>query len=75
MKTLTGKVVSTKTPKTAIIEVERFFTHPLYEKREKRSKRYPVHDEVGVKEGNTVHFVEIRPVSKTKKWKVIEVLK
>lgn len=75
MKTRTGKVVSTKTNKTAIVEVERFFAHPLYEKRMRRTKRYPVHDEVGVKEGDTVRFVETRPVSKTKKWKITEVLK
>lgn len=75
MKTFIGKVVSTKQNKTAIVEVERLFTHPLYEKRVKRNKRYPVHDQVGVKDGDVVRFVETRPVSKSKRWKVVEVLK
>lgn len=75
MKSFEGTVVSTKPEKTAIVAVERFYTHPLYEKRIRRNKRYPVHDEVGVKEGDRVRFTETRPISKTKKWIVIEVLK
>lgn len=74
MKVFTGKVVSTKMQKTAVVEVERFFAHPLYEKRVRRTKRYPVHDEVGVKEGETVRFAETRPMSKTKRWKIVEVV-
>lgn len=69
-----GKVISTKQNKTVIVEVERLFTHPLYEKRMKRNKRYPVHDEIGVKEGDTVRFVETRPFSKTKRWQISGVL-
>lgn len=75
MKALTGKVVSTKNKETAIVAVERFYAHPLYEKRVRRTKRYPVHDELGVKEGDVVRFVQGRPISKTKKWKIMEVLK
>lgn len=75
MRALTGKVVSTKMQKTAVVEVERFFTHPLYEKRLKKTKKYHVHDEIGVKKGDRVKFAETRPLSKTKKWKVVEVLK
>lgn len=74
MRVFTGKVVGTKMQKTAIVEVERFFAHPLYEKRVRRTKRYPVHDEIGVKGGETVRFVETRPMSKTKRWKIIEVV-
>lgn len=75
MKTLTGKVVGTKQNKTVIVEVERFSVHPIYEKRVKRTKRYPVHNETAVKEGDRVRFVETRPISKTKRWKILEVVK
>lgn len=75
MRTRTGKVVSKKTDKTAIVEVERFFAHPLYEKRVKRTKRYPVHFNGEVQEGDRVRFVETRPISKTKKWRITEVIK
>lgn len=74
MKIFSGKVVSSKNPKTAIVEVERFYAHPLYEKRVRRTKRYTVHNEIGVKEGDIVRFVETRPLSKTKRWKIIEIL-
>ena len=75
MKQLNGKVVGIKQNKTVIVEVERFSVHPLYEKRVKRTKRYPVHNEIVVKEGDRVRFVETRPISKTKRWKVLEVIK
>lgn len=75
MKRLFGKVVSTKGVKTAIVEVERIFRHPLYEKKMRRTKKYHVHDEVGVKVGDVVTFVPTSPVSKTKHWKIAEVAK
>lgn len=78
MKIWTGKVISTKDKKTAIVEVERLFAHPLYGKRIRRAKRYPVHNETnetGVKKGDIVCFVETRPLSKTKRWKIVEVIK
>lgn len=71
MKVWTGKVISTKNKKTAIVQVERIFAHPLYGKRIKKTRRYPVHDELGVKEGDVVRFIETRPLSKTKKWRVV----
>jgi len=74
MKIFTGKVVSTKNPKTATVEVTRVFTHPIYKKRIRSSKRYHVHDEFGVKVGETVKFVECKPYSKTKKWRIVKVL-
>lgn len=74
MKIFAGKVVSAKNQKTVIVEVERFFAHPLYEKRVRRTKRYPVHDEVGTKEGDIVRFGETAPISKTKRWKVVGVV-
>lgn len=72
MKIFTGKVISTKMAKTATVEVERNIAHPVYGKRMKRTKKYQVHDELGVKVGDTVHFVACRPVSKLKKWKIIK---
>lgn len=48
--------------------------HPLYGKRVKRSKKYQVHDEKGVKTGDRVAFVATAPVSKTKKWSIIEIV-
>lgn len=74
IKVFQGKVKSTKNKNTVIAEVERFYVHPLYEKRVKRSKVYAVHVEIDVNIGDTIRFVETRPISKTKRWKVIEVL-
>jgi small subunit ribosomal protein S17 len=56
---------------TIIVEIERFFKHPLYEKRIRRTKRYAVHTEGQHSLGETVQFVSTRPMSKAKKWKVV----
>ena len=72
MKKFRGRVVSTKMAKTAVIEVERYRIHPLYKKRVKIKKKYHVHDDLGVQGGEEVIFGEIRPISKTKRWKIIE---
>jgi small subunit ribosomal protein S17 len=74
MKILIGKVVSTKMDKTATVEVERVVVHPLYRKRYKRTKKYHVHDEIGVKVNDVVKFVASKPYSKSKKWKLIEIV-
>ena len=74
MKKFQGKVVSDKMEKTVVVEVERYQVHPLYKKRMKVKKKYHVHDELGVKVGEEVIFGETRPISKTKKWRVIEKL-
>lgn len=74
MKRFQGKVVATKMEKTAVVEVERYRVHPLYKKRMKVKKKYHVHDELGVKVGDKVVFVETKPISKTKKWRIIEKL-
>ncbi|KKU09332.1 MAG: 30S ribosomal protein S17 [Candidatus Woesebacteria bacterium GW2011_GWB1_45_5] len=75
MKIFTGKVIGTKTAKTATVAVERVVIHPLYKKRFKRDRKYQVHDETGVAVGDTVKFVATRPYSKMKKWKITEVVK
>lgn len=75
MKVFQGKVVSTKMAKTATVAVERVVVHPLYKKRFKKVKKYHVHDEIGVKEGEVVKFVGSRPISKLKRWKILEVVR
>lgn len=75
MKTLTGTVVSTKMKKSAIVEVDSMWQHPLYKKRIKKSKRYLVHDEQGVSEGDLVEIKQIRPKSKRKRFQVIKIIK
>ena len=75
MQTLKGKVVSAKGEKTAIVVVESFAIHPKYQKRMKRSSRFLIHDEIGLHEGDTVTFTEVRPLSKMKRWKAVEVVK
>jgi small subunit ribosomal protein S17 len=62
--------------KTAVVEVERFIEHPLYKKTLKRTKKYHAHDEEKVcHEGDVVRVMETRPISKTKCWRVVEVVK
>lgn len=74
-RTLTGKVVSTKMNKTAVVKVERRVKHPVYEKYIRRSTKYHVHDEANeLNEGDTVLIKESRPLSKTKTWVLVEIL-
>jgi small subunit ribosomal protein S17 len=71
----TGTVVSDKMDKTCIVKVERIFKHPLYGKYIKRSKNFAVHDENNeAKVGDRVKIEEYRPVSKTKRWRLIGIL-
>jgi small subunit ribosomal protein S17 len=69
---LSGTVVSDKGAKTIIVTVERTIRHPLYGKQYTRTRRFHVHDEkeqYGV--GDVVEFVECRPISKLKRWRVM----
>lgn len=71
-KKLIGKVVSVKGLKTAVVDVERKFAHPLYKKIIRKNKRYIVHDELeNLNLGDQVTIEETRPISKTKRFKVI----
>ena len=72
MKTYKGIVISTKMAKTAVVNVDRQWRHPLYQKMVKRSKHYLVHNETGAKEGDIVTIAETRPISKLKRWKVVK---
>ena len=71
-RVLTGTVVSDKTDKTVVVQVERRVKHPLYGKIIKRSKKYHAHDEGNeFKEGEIVRIEETRPISKLKTWTVL----
>ena len=72
-RVLTGLIVSDKTDKTVVVNVERKVKHPLYGKIIRRSKKYHAHDEGNeFKQGETVRIEETAPISKLKTWKVIE---
>ena len=74
-KTRTGVVVSDAMNKTVIVNIERRFAHPLYGKGMKRTKKYHAHDENNEYQvGDTVRIVETRPLSKTKRWRVVELI-
>ena len=74
MKVFTGQVIGKKMQKTATVAVERVVIHKIYKKRTKRTKKYHVHDEMGSEVGQKVRFVESKPYSRTKKWKIIEIV-
>ena len=72
---LTGRVVSDKMDKTVTVLIERRVTHPLYNKIMTRTKKYHAHDETNeIKEGDLVVIEECRPLSKTKAWKVTQLV-
>ena len=72
---LVGRVVSAKNDKTITVLVETYKNHPLYGKRVKYSKKYVAHDEKNVaKEGDTVRLTASRPLSKTKRYVLKEVV-
>ncbi len=74
-KTRVGVVVSDKPDKTVTVRVERRFPHPLYGKGVTRSKKYHAHDENNeYRIGDTVRIAETRPLSKTKRWRVVELI-
>ena len=74
-RVLVGKVVSDKTDKTITVLVETYKKNSLYGKRVKYSKKYAAHDEANVaKVGDTVKIVETRPLSRTKHYRLVEVV-
>ena len=74
-RTIEGRVVSNKMNKTVTVLLERQVQHPLYGKIVRRSTKVHAHDEKSeCKEGDLVRIAECRPMSKTKNWRVIEVL-
>ena len=75
LKTVEGRVVSNKMNKTVTVPVERLVKHALYGKYIRRSTKLHAHDEDNAcNEGDIVRVSECRPLSKTKNWRVVEVL-
>ncbi|MFA6388736.1 MAG: 30S ribosomal protein S17 [Patescibacteria group bacterium] len=71
-RTFQGKVVSAKQNKTIVVQIDRVRTHRLYKKRYTVSQRYQVHDEnKTAKVDDVVKFIECRPLSKCKKWRLV----
>ena len=74
-KTRTGKVVSDKMDKTIVVAVEDHVKHPLYKKIVKRTYKLKAHDENNeCKIGDTVKVMETRPLSKDKRWRLVEIM-
>ncbi len=70
-----GRVVSDKMDKTVVVQVERLVPHPLYGKVLRRRKKFKAHDENNeCRIGDLVEIMETRPLSKTKRWRVVRIL-
>jgi small subunit ribosomal protein S17 len=74
-KTRIGLVVSDKMQKTVVVSIERRVQHPVYGKMVRRTKKLKAHDEQNeAKTGDTVRIMETRPLSKDKRWRVVEII-
>ena len=74
-KTRSGLVVSNKADKTVVVNVQRQVVHPKYGKIVRLNKKYKAHDENNeCSIGDTVRIMETRPLSKTKRWRLVEIL-
>lgn len=74
-KTRVGVVVSDGRDKTVTVEVPASFAHPRYDKVVRRTTKFHAHDETNdAKVGDTVRIIETRPISKQKRWRVVEVV-
>ena len=74
-RTMTGVVVSDKMDKTVVVRVERKFSHPIFKKVVKTTKKYKVHDEKNeCLEGDFICIQETRPLSKQKRWRLLNVV-
>ena len=72
---LNGTVVSTKGMKTAVVQVDRRVSHPIYRKQYTISEKFHIHDENNeAKEGDVVEFISVAPISKLKRWKLQRVV-
>jgi len=70
-----GVVTSAKMQKTIVVKVSRTVSHPLYQRVVRSSKKYYAHDENGeAREGDTVRIAASRPLSKLKRWRLVEVM-
>ena len=74
-KTRVGKVVSDKMDKTVVVSIQDNVKHPLYKKIIKRSVKFKAHDEKNeCRIGDRVMIMETRPISKDKKWRVVQII-
>jgi small subunit ribosomal protein S17 len=72
-KTRVGKVVSDRMDKTVVVSIERLVQHPTYGRYVRRRAKFKVHDENNeCKVGDTIRFMETRPMSKDKRWRFLE---
>lgn len=70
-----GRVVSDKMDKTIVVMIESFISHPLYNKRVKRTTKFKAHDEENTAQiGDRVKIMETRPLSRDKRWRLVEVI-
>ena len=70
-----GKVVSDRMDKTVVVSIERLVSHPMYGRYVRRRAKFKVHDEKNeCRVGDTIRFMETRPLSKDKRWRFIEVI-
>ncbi|MCD4690179.1 30S ribosomal protein S17 [bacterium] len=75
-KVRVGEVVSNKMEKTVVIAVTRLVRHPLYGRFVKKTAKYKVHDEKNdCRIGDVVRIMETRPLSKNKRWRLVEIMK
>jgi len=75
IKTKVGRVLSNNMEKSVVIKVEYLVSHPLYQKRIKKSSKFMAHDEKNVCSiGDKIKIAETRPLSKRKRWRVVEIL-
>jgi len=74
-RVLTGTVISSTMDKTVVVEVVSIKAHPVYKKRYRTTKKYYVHDEENqCNEGDKISISETRPLSKTKRWRVLDIV-
>lgn len=74
-RALTGRVISNRMDKTVTVVIERRLRHPLYQKYVRRSTKLHAHDaDNACREGDTVRIIQCRPLSRTKSWRVIEIV-
>jgi small subunit ribosomal protein S17 len=69
-----GAVTSDKMAKTVVVALVRRYAHPVYGKQVTRTKTVKAHDEHGAKLGDTVRIMETRPIAKTVRWRVVEIV-
>jgi small subunit ribosomal protein S17 len=75
-KVYTGKVITDKMDKTVVVAVTRLTQHPMYKKTIKKISKFKAHDDENkCKRGDVVSIIEARPISKDKRWKVLEVVR